>query len=432
MQEDTACAKLCCAVAVSAFMQVRKAPALAILFPLPPKPLGDVPADVPNRDRDNMAMQQYMGPLKFQKMAAWLTAMSTLTGACVGWLVMTFAVLCWEPCPFARHATHHACTSTAHSPCRVAWSRRDRTQHAPLHAHTSEPRTPHHTTPKTALCAGMAYKVHAGATQGPAPEDFEVRSQLQLQAACYNKPGLCLLALLDGRSTELNKHRDAIKAAAGALPGQPVNWVVVDVAQQPSFRRAYGFTSDQLPALVALSTRRMRFAQGAAPFGEDSAKQLVTKVLTGAAVTLPLPVRAFERADVRLLVCSTLLRPPPAHKHPATCARRRPTNTLPSCLLWPPPQGLPALVDGGEGVPEDAGKVAVAEEFRLDDIMAEEVQSMFSKEARLKQAEEEVQREVAAKKKKQKSKKKSKKKKRGNGAKKQQQQHNKAGSKDEL
>jgi hypothetical protein len=52
-----------------------------------------------------------------------------------------------------------------------------------------------------------------------------------------------------------------VKKAAAAHAGQPVNWVVVDVSRQPSFRRAYGFTSDQLPALLALSTKRMRFAQ---------------------------------------------------------------------------------------------------------------------------------------------------------------------------
>jgi hypothetical protein len=33
--------------------------------------------------------------------------------------------------------------------------------------------------------------------------------------------------------------------------------------------------------------------QGAAPFSEDNAKQLVTKVLTGSAITLPLPVSAL-------------------------------------------------------------------------------------------------------------------------------------------
>ncbi len=55
--------------------------------------------------------------------------------------------------------------------------------------------------------------------------------------------------------------RDTVKKAAAAHAGQPVNWVVVDASRQPSFRRAYGFTSDQLPALLALSTKRMRFAQ---------------------------------------------------------------------------------------------------------------------------------------------------------------------------
>lgn len=55
--------------------------------------------------------------------------------------------------------------------------------------------------------------------------------------------------------------RDTVKKSASAHAGQPVNWVVVDVSRQPSFRRAYGFTLDQLPAQVALSTKRMRFAQ---------------------------------------------------------------------------------------------------------------------------------------------------------------------------
>lgn len=35
--------------------------------------------------------------------------------------------------------------------------------------------------------------------------------------------------------------------------------------------------------------------QGAAPFGQDSAKQLVTKVLMGTAVTLPLPVSNYTQ-----------------------------------------------------------------------------------------------------------------------------------------
>jgi len=54
---------------------------MTILFPLPPKPLGNDNEEVPNNPRDNVAMQQYQGPLKFQKMLGWLTAMSTLTGA---------------------------------------------------------------------------------------------------------------------------------------------------------------------------------------------------------------------------------------------------------------------------------------------------------------------------------------------------------------
>lgn len=58
-----------------------------------------------------------------------------------------------------------------------------------------------------AALAGMSYKTHAGATKGPAPGDFEIRTNTQLQSSCYDKPGLCLVTLLDGRSDLANKHR---------------------------------------------------------------------------------------------------------------------------------------------------------------------------------------------------------------------------------
>lgn len=57
---------------------------MTILFPLPPKPLGADNEEVPNSQRDNMAMQQYLGPLKYQKMLAWLSGMAALTGAARG------------------------------------------------------------------------------------------------------------------------------------------------------------------------------------------------------------------------------------------------------------------------------------------------------------------------------------------------------------
>lgn len=57
------------------------------------------------------------------------------------------------------------------------------------------------------LAAGMSYQTHAGATEGPAPEHFEIRTQTQLQSACYDKPGLCMITLLDGHSEAVNQHR---------------------------------------------------------------------------------------------------------------------------------------------------------------------------------------------------------------------------------
>eukprot|EP00882_Tetradesmus_deserticola_P006896 GHRQ01007263.1.p1 GENE.GHRQ01007263.1~~GHRQ01007263.1.p1 ORF type:complete len:282 (+),score=145.18 GHRQ01007263.1:27-848(+) len=231
----------------------------------------------PQPEQGQMAIQQYFGPLKFQKMAAWVQGMATLTG--------------------------------------------------------------------------MAYKRHAGAAPAPDAEDLDIGSQAQLQAACYDKHSLCLMALLDGGSgSAANKARESIRKVATALAGQPLTWVAVDVSRQSSFRRAYGFEAEQLPALVALSTKRMRFAQGAAPFGEASAKQLVTKVLAGSAVTLPLPA-------------------------------------------------LPQLVDGGEPDEEPGAGLTASDEFDLSDIMAEEVATLLSKEERLQQADKEIEEAERAKKK---------------------------------
>jgi hypothetical protein len=42
--------------------------------------------------------------------------------------------------------------------------------------------------------------------------------------------------------------------------------------------------------------------QGAAPFSQDSAKQLVTKVLMGTAVTLPLPVSTHSSMSTHLVL----------------------------------------------------------------------------------------------------------------------------------
>lgn len=51
--------------------------------------------------------------------------------------------------------------------------------------------------------------------------------------------------------------------------------------------------------------------QGAAPFSEESAKQLVTKVLTGTAVTLPLLVSPSEGGRC----CSGLVLVPGSRPH---------------------------------------------------------------------------------------------------------------------
>lgn len=103
-----------------------------------------------------------------------------------------------------------------------------------------------------------------------------------------------MLVLLDGQADAADRHKQTTKKMAAALADAPVHWVAVDVSKQASFMRAFGFDNDQLPGVVALSTKRMRFARGAAPFGEEAARQLVNKVLAGSAVTVPLAVSCTD------------------------------------------------------------------------------------------------------------------------------------------
>jgi hypothetical protein len=61
---------------------------MSVLLPLPPKPVGDPDSVEDSQQRPpqaaggEMAIQQYFGPLKFQKMAAWVQGMAMLTGGC--------------------------------------------------------------------------------------------------------------------------------------------------------------------------------------------------------------------------------------------------------------------------------------------------------------------------------------------------------------
>lgn len=53
---------------------------MSILFPLPPKPVGDADMAEVEGPKADMAMQQYLGPIKYSKMLQWLQAMAQLTG----------------------------------------------------------------------------------------------------------------------------------------------------------------------------------------------------------------------------------------------------------------------------------------------------------------------------------------------------------------
>lgn len=83
---------------------------------------------------------------------------------------------------------------------------------------------PHHclhstdSQPLTYRCClaltGVAFNAHAGTTPPPTIDDFEIRSQAQLEETCYDKHSLCMMLLLDGKSSEVNKYKDITKKVA--------------------------------------------------------------------------------------------------------------------------------------------------------------------------------------------------------------------------
>jgi hypothetical protein len=168
-------------------------------------------------------------------------------------------------------------------------------------------------------------------------------SQEALEANCYNRGGLCLMGLVDGRSPELDKWTGMLEAAAakqaikqvGRLswrrrrqavacifitrphsppptidhppstthhqphqshppPPKPglVSFVTVDAIRHPSLRAAFNLRPDQLPALAVVSAKRLRYALAppSVEFGAGGAEELLEGVLSGKVATAALRV----------------------------------------------------------------------------------------------------------------------------------------------
>ncbi|KXZ53874.1 hypothetical protein GPECTOR_6g792 [Gonium pectorale] len=207
-----------------------------------------------------------------------------------------------------------------------------------------------------------------------------ISTQTDFEKKCTSKAGLCLLALLDTDDEEqLEVERQALTkmAIAAAREASAFHFVWADGLKHKGLMQAFGVLSSDLPTLVALSAKRMRFAVMPTPEGGGSGATLkaeavarfVEGVLGGKVRTSPLQALPDLSA--------------PAGAGSAGTAASRPD-------------------DAGASPAADAATDAtpVEEEFDLSEIMSEEVEGGVAgaKADRLKEVEEQIKAEEEARK----------------------------------
>ncbi|KAL6763385.1 hypothetical protein V8C86DRAFT_2493539 [Haematococcus lacustris] len=193
----------------------------------------------------------------------------------------------------------------------------------------------------------------------------ELRGDRDLAEQCVDKgAGICIIGLLDGRQP--GQHASAVlllNTVAGQRAGEPLHFSHLDAAKYSAFASALGVMGSDLPTLVALSARRMRYAvmrEGLPQAGgERAVSDFIDGVLRGVTKTLalealPLVQEGSSAQDVRS-------------------------------------DGTPAASTDDTGCEAD---LAVVDEFDLSDIMGEEVEgqeALLSTQDKLRKVEEELQ-----------------------------------------
>lgn len=162
------------------------------------------------------------------------------------------------------------------------------------------------------LLAASGQKAPAAAAAAAATVP-QLSSQADLQAACLDKGGVCILALLPPQpaeqqqaeqgegegaeapsSAELTtlRHVAQQRALAAGDAVLPLHFAWVDAVKFPAFARALGVAEPgEAPAVVALAPRKRRFAVMGGPLLPDVLDRFVSGLLSGQVTTAPLQVR---------------------------------------------------------------------------------------------------------------------------------------------
>eukprot|EP01090_Pellita_catalonica_P022225 TRINITY_DN8558_c0_g1_i1.p1 TRINITY_DN8558_c0_g1~~TRINITY_DN8558_c0_g1_i1.p1 ORF type:complete len:400 (-),score=87.66 TRINITY_DN8558_c0_g1_i1:42-1241(-) len=124
---------------------------------------------------------------------------------------------------------------------------------------------------------------------GKAPEPVEreeiklerVQSQDELEQHCYEKRGLCVIAFLPAEDHE--DHESYLKVLEELVEqkkGSAFRFVWIDGEENANFRDVFTASTD-LPALVALSSRKKRFGNFLGSFTADNISSFLDRILRG-------------------------------------------------------------------------------------------------------------------------------------------------------
>ncbi|GIL93520.1 hypothetical protein Vretimale_19909 [Volvox reticuliferus] len=203
----------------------------------------------------------------------------------------------------------------------------------------------------------------------------QVTNQAEFQEHCTEPAGMCMLALLDGKAAGFEDEHKSLLAAAmqqSRSGGGALHFVWVDAPKHKSVMQAFGVMASDLPVLLALSAKRMRFAALQHSPGAEGSK-------------------------------SPRLRPEQVSRFIS--------DVLSAKIKTEPLQALPEIREGDEagsdaddptsgsaGASADDGAV---EEFDLSEILSEEVEGAAvggTKAERLQEIEEQLKAEEEARK----------------------------------
>ena len=131
---------------------------------------------------------------------------------------------------------------------------------------------------------------------------IEVANNTAFRRNCADKAGLCVVLLLDAASADFERQLGEARTLAGLRVKQPVHFIWVDAASQPSFTEQFGLQPSDAPAAVALAPKKLRFRVLPGSFSALSLDKHVDAVLLGKERTQGMQVRLPLRVRLNLRV----------------------------------------------------------------------------------------------------------------------------------